>query len=71
MMLRAIFEPGDRVRVIRSCPIDFEGIGPLPGDVGEVVIPPERGDDRHDTVVNFERIATHWRIPCDYLERAS
>lgn len=71
MIPDAIFEPGDRVRVVRSCPIDFEGIGPLPGDVGEVIMPPEREDDRRLTVVRFDRVSARWRIPGDYLERAS
>lgn len=69
MIPAAIFELGERVRVVPSCPIDFEGIGPLPGDVGEVVLPPERGDDRNYTVVRFERLSAHWRIPGHYLER--
>lgn len=63
------FRPGDRVRVSLECPIDFEGVGPLPGDSGQVV---ELSDTDHmatTACVHFERVEAAWNIPHRFLER--
>ena len=71
MIPATTFELGERVRLSRSCPIDFEGIGPLPGDLGEIVELPVKDDERHETGVRFERVSARWEIPSDYLEHTS
>jgi hypothetical protein len=64
------FKPGDRVRISSSCPIDPEGVGPVPGDVGRVVAPAVQGDALRCLRVHFDRIRAAWGIPDRYLEHA-
>lgn len=64
------FKPGDRVKIAHTCPIDPEGVGPLPGDVGQIVALPEAGDALRCLRVHFERIQASWSIPPRYLELA-
>ena len=64
------FKPGDRVKIANACPIDCEGVGPIPGDVGQVVSMPEPNDALHCLRVYFERIQASWAIPLHYLELA-
>ncbi|MDX1434212.1 MAG: hypothetical protein R3286_17355 [Gammaproteobacteria bacterium] len=72
MMAIRTFALGQRVRMAGHCPIDFEGIGPLPGDVGRVVAVPGRGDDGGDSCVGvaFDRAPSPWLIPSRWVESA-
>lgn len=69
MSIRSL-KPGDRVKIAQACPIDPEGVGPIPGDVGQIVAIPEGGDVLRCLRVHFERIEASWSIPRRYLELA-
>lgn len=62
------FRIGDRVKISPACPIDFEGAGPLPGDLGEIVSTPGAGDSRACFAVRLRRMASPWFIPQQYLQ---
>jgi hypothetical protein len=64
------FKPGDRVKIAQVCPIDPEGVGPIPGDVGQILTMSESGDVLRCLRVHFERIQASWSIPRRYLELA-
>ena len=57
---------GDRVVLSLRCPVDFEGVGPRPGDVGKVVS--VRGP-RACLGVRFDGTHHPWLIPREYLVR--
>jgi hypothetical protein len=62
------FRPGDRVKVSRSCPIDFEGVGPVPGSVGRIVSVSESREARRSCTVRFGTHSSEWLIPNAFLE---
>ncbi len=68
MSVAKIYRVGDLVKISPACPIDFEGVGPLPGDCGEIVSSPRRGDARSCFGVRVNRDPAHWLIPRQYLE---
>ncbi|MDX1487911.1 MAG: hypothetical protein R3268_06910 [Acidiferrobacterales bacterium] len=55
------------MRIAQACPIDPEGVGPIPGDVGQIVAMPESDDVLRCLRVHFERIQASWSIPRRYL----
>lgn len=59
---------GDRVRISPACPIDFEAVGPLPGDLGEIVSTPGSGDAPACFAVRLGRMPSPWLIPRQYLQ---
>lgn len=59
---------GERVKLSLLCPIDSEGIGPIPGDQGYIVSHPASTDARRAWIVYFYRIGSEWRIPEQFLE---
>ena len=59
---------GTRVRMSDRCPIDFEGVGPVPGDVGHVVALSGGTEERGTVAVSFERFGAPWIIPRRFLE---
>ncbi len=63
------FKLGDWVTVSPLCPIDFEGVGPVPVDIGRVTAVSETADALQCVGVHFERFSSPWMIPQDYLER--
>ncbi len=65
-----MFEPGDRVKISPACPIDWEGVGPLPGDVGYVLTAADADGMLEGLTVHFERVHAAWIVPPRYLERA-
>lgn len=60
---------GDRVQMSVSTPIDFEGVGPLPGAAGKVVAPPQRADPQQSWRVKFDGHRSDWPIPERYLRK--
>ena len=60
---------GDRIALLPHCPIDFEGVGPLPGTEGEVVGLPAVQDFRRCVAVRFDGLACEWLIPSSWLGR--
>lgn len=70
MMPMRTFALGDRVKMAGHCPIDFEGTGPLPGDLGRIVAVPERNDQEACLGIRFDRGPSPWLIPRRYLEIA-
>jgi len=62
------FGIGDRVRLAPGCPIDFEGVGPRPGERGEILARPEGHDARRHYRVAFASRQPWW-IPGGYLEK--
>ena len=62
------FRIGDSVKLSPACPIDFEGAGPLPGDMGEIISAPNPADARACFAVRLRRMPSAWLIPRKYLE---
>ena len=60
---------GDRIALLPHCPIDFEGVGPLPGMEGEIVGLPSVQDFRRCVAVRFDGLACEWLIPSSSLKR--
>lgn len=60
---------GDRITLLPHCPIDFEGVGPLPGMEGEIVNLPSVHDFRRCVGVRFDGLACEWMIPISCLKR--
>ncbi|MCY4467242.1 MAG: hypothetical protein OXC08_00860 [Thiotrichales bacterium] len=60
---------GDRIALLPHCPIDFEGVGPLPGMEGEIVNLPAVHDFRRCVGVRFDGLAYEWLIPSACLKR--
>ncbi len=67
MHLRQIVS-GARVRISTPCPIDFEGVGPVAGDIGRVVALSGGTRGRGTVAVEFERFGSPWIIPSRFLE---
>jgi len=67
MSMSTVYRVGDLVKISPACPIDFEGVGPLPGDCGEIVSSPRQGDARSCFAVRMGRQPSHWLIPGEYL----
>ena len=67
MSRSVVYHVGDVVKISSACPIDFEGIGPLPGDCAEIVSSPRHGDARSCFAVRMNREPSHWLIPGEYL----
>ncbi len=65
------FGLGDLVEMVPRCPLESEGVGPLPGDIGEIVGAPSPGDDRQCWQVRFIRVGASWLIPQHFLRRAT
>ena len=59
---------GDRIALLPHCPIDFEGVGPLPGMEGEIVRLPAVTDFRRCVGVRFDGLACEWTIPSSFLK---
>ena len=59
---------GTHVRITAHCPIDFEGAGPVPGEVGRVVALPGGINQRGAVAVSFERLGSPWIVPIRFLE---
>jgi hypothetical protein len=59
---------GERVKLSLFCPIDSEGIGPIPGDQGYIVSHPASTDARRAWIVYFDHIGSEWQIPEQFLE---
>lgn len=68
---RTGFGVGDLVEMTPQCPLESEGVAPVPGDAGEVVAEPAPGDGRHCWEVRFLRTGTNWLIPEQFLRRAT
>jgi len=60
---------GDRIALLPHCPIDFEGVGPLPGMKGEIVNIPSVHDFRRCVGVRFDDVACEWLIPSAWLKK--
>ena len=60
---------GDRIALLPHCPIDFEGVGPLPGMEGEIVSVPIVHDFRRCVGVRFDGLACEWLIPSAFLKK--
>ena len=60
---------GERIALLPHCPIDFEGVGPLPGMEGEIVSLPAVQDFRRCVAVRFDGLACEWLIPSSCLKR--
>ena len=60
---------GDRIALLPHCPIDFEGVGPLPGMEGEIVSVPIVHDFRRCVGVRFDGLACEWLIPSACLKK--
>ena len=60
---------GDRIALLPHCPIDFEGVGPLPGMEGEIVNLPSVHDFRRCVGVRFDDLACEWLIPSTCLKK--
>ena len=59
---------GTHVMITAHCPIDFEGAGPVPGEVGQVVAL-SGGMVRSGVVaVRFDRLVSPWVIPTRFLQ---
>ena len=59
---------GTHVKITGHCPIDFEGAGPVPGEVGQVVALSGGTADRGAVAVSFARLVSPWVIPVRFLE---
>lgn len=68
---RAVLGVGDRVGLLPHCPIDFEGVGPVPGMEGEIINVPARQDFRRCVGVRFDGLPCEWLIPSACLKRHS
>ena len=60
---------GDRIALLPHCPIDFEGVGPLPGMEGEIIHLPTVQDFRRCVGVRFDGLPCEWLIPSASLRR--
>ena len=60
-------QTGVRVRLASDCPIESEGVAPHPGDEGELVAAPRRGDGARHWLVRFDRDPTPWSMPERFL----
>ena len=67
--VRPVLSVGDRIALLPHCPIDFEGVGPLPGMEGEIVKLPSVPDFRRCVGVRFDGLACEWLIPSACLKR--
>ncbi len=69
MSKAAAFVQGARIRITRGCPIDFEGIGPTPDDVGRVIeVLTRDGDCCRCVAVRFDGLDSEWVVPVRYVE---
>ena len=66
---RPVLSVGDHIALLPHCPIDFEGVGPLPGMEGEIVKLPSVQDFRRCVGVRFDGLACEWLIPSACLKR--
>lgn len=57
------FRTGDRVKLKDDCPIDFEAVGPTPGDIGQIV----SAKGSVCLGVRFQGGGFPWLIPGKYL----
>ena len=62
---------GDRILLRSRCPIDFEGVGPLPGMEGVIVNVPITRDFRRCVGVRFDGLPCEWLIPSACLRKLS
>ncbi len=60
---------GMHVRLAPDCPIDFKGVGPVPGEAGHVVALSGGTVERGVVAVSFERSDPPWIIPSRFLEQ--
>ena len=67
--VRPALAVGDRIALLSHCPIDFEGVGPLPGMEGRIVKLPSAHDVRRCVGVRFDGLACEWMIPSCFLKR--
>ena len=69
MSTSAAYGRGARIRITRGCPIDFEGIGPTPGDIGRVIgVLTREGDRCRCVAVRFDGFDSDWVVPLRYVE---
>ena len=64
----AALGPGSRARLSLDCPIDFEGSGPIPGEVVLVVAQREWTVRGGVSAVKHERSDAIWLVPSRYVE---
>lgn len=67
-MNAATLSPGDRVRLVHTCPIESEGVAPRPGQPGVLVCAPSPADGRRCWGVRFDGLSLVWHIPQAFLE---
>jgi len=67
-MPRKTIASGTHVSITANCPIDFEGAGPVPGEVGQVVALSGGTVERGVVAVSFERLGSPWIIPIRFLD---
>ena len=67
--VRSALAAGDRIVLLPHCPIDFEGVGPLPGMEGEIVNLPAVRDFRRCVGVRFDGLPCEWLIPSACLRK--
>ena len=60
---------GDPIVLRSRCPIDFEGVGPLPGMKGVIVNVPAARDFRRCVGVRFDGLPCEWLIPSACLRK--
>ena len=68
MKYRNTFKFGAQVKLSAHCPIDFESVGPLPGERGRIVAISGASADSGVAAVRFERISSPLIIPHRFLE---
>ena len=68
LMRTVALGPGSRAKLSDDCPIDFEGAGPVPGEVCRIVSQRKRTTKDGVTAVKLERSDAIWLIPSRYVE---